>query len=547
MSIYHCSIKIIGRSQGRSAIASAAYRSGSNLHSNETDKNFNYSNKHGVAHSEVMLCKNAPAEYADRETLWNAVQAIEKNGNAQLAREVEVALPNELSRIEQINCVRDYVQKNFVDKGMCADWSLHDKEDGNPHAHIMLTTRPIKENGSWGDKKKNGYKLDANGNKIPKIDPKTGEQKIEKKTGRKVWERQTVESTDWNNKDKAEEWRKAWAEECNKYLEAEKKIDHRSYERQGKDQIPTIHEGAAAQKIEKTGAVADRCDLNRQIKAANYEIKKLEVYHGITGSLTGIRSIRSEIQAENNREAERDPEEEKRITSIKERIRSLIDGIRGRITSVIRQNPLVTAQNAPESVLSKKVVESTPEKVKPLKNDFKDISNLFGDLPEETVIIKDGSLQVKNPVDGDYFVLGSGWNLKQAKDSFRPHEHKYESAYQTYKKPMKLRSEIQEKEAELNSMGFLSKGKKDLKEQIESLKRGLPQAEKEAKIAEIWLKKHKGIVQTASILESKTLEQYIFKTNSVLDKLRVKEKEFERQHTKPKEQIRSRDRSGFTR
>ena len=538
MSIYHCSIKIIGRSQGRSAVASAAYRSGSKLHSDETNKSFDYSKKHGVAYSEVMLCENAPAEFADRETLWNAVQAIEKNSNAQFAREVEVALPNELSRTEQINCVRDYVQKNFVDKGMCADWALHDKEDGNPHAHIMLTTRPIKKDGSWGSKEKKSYKLDENGNKIPKIDPKTGEQKIEKKTGRKVWERQTVESTDWNNKDKAEEWRKAWADECNKYLKAEKKIDHRSYERQGKNQIPTIHEGAAAQKIEKAGAVADRCDLNRQIKAANYEIKKLEVHHGITGSLTEIRSIRSGIQAENSREAERDPGEEKRIAGITERIRNLVDGIRGRITSLIRQNTPVTAQNAPESVLTKKVAESTPEEIKPLKNDFKDISNLFRDLPAETIIIKDYCIQVKNPIDGDYFAMRSGWSIKQAQDTMKPHVEEYNTWVSKAGKPEKIRNEIREKEAELKSLGFLKgKEKKQLKEQIERLKTELGRANTEAGLAEIWLRDNKAIGQTAAILQSEPFKSAVLKVAAQRPTPEIK----------PETQIRSKDRSPLSR
>ena len=143
MAIYHCSVKIIGRSSGRSAVASAAYRVGEKLKDKETGIIHDYTKKGGVIYREVMLCQNAPKEYQDRETLWNEVQKIEKVSNAQLAREIEVALPIEMSRSEQIQAVQRYVREKFVSAGMCADWALHDKGDGNPHAHIMLTTRPI--------------------------------------------------------------------------------------------------------------------------------------------------------------------------------------------------------------------------------------------------------------------------------------------------------------------------------------------------------------------------------------------------------------------
>lgn len=155
MSIYHCSIQIIGRSSGRSAVAAAAYRTAEKLEDKETGLTHDYTKKQGVVHREIMLPEYAPEEYKNREILWNEVQKIEKRSNAQLAREIEVALPRELSRADQMIAVRVYVQMNFVEKGMCADWVLHDKGDGNPHAHIMLTTRPIRKNGQWGTKEKN--------------------------------------------------------------------------------------------------------------------------------------------------------------------------------------------------------------------------------------------------------------------------------------------------------------------------------------------------------------------------------------------------------
>ena len=143
MAIYHCSVKVGSRSKGQSAIAAAAYRAGEKLTDHETGFVSDYTKKGGVVYSEIALCENAPAEYADRQTLWSAVHQIEKAKDARLWREIEVALPKEFSRSDQIETVRDFV-KRLTDQGMCADWSLHDKGDGNPHAHIMLTTRSIK-------------------------------------------------------------------------------------------------------------------------------------------------------------------------------------------------------------------------------------------------------------------------------------------------------------------------------------------------------------------------------------------------------------------
>lgn len=154
MSIYHCSIKIISRAGGRSAVASAAYRSGEKLYNDETGLIHDFANKGGVIMNEILLPVNAPERYLDREILWNEVQKIEKRSDAQFAREIEVALPVEMSREQQIACVRDYVQENFVERGMIADWAFHDKADGNPHAHILLTMRGIDEHEEWLQKQK---------------------------------------------------------------------------------------------------------------------------------------------------------------------------------------------------------------------------------------------------------------------------------------------------------------------------------------------------------------------------------------------------------
>ena len=138
MAIYHCNCKIISRGQGRSAVGAAAYRSGEKITNEYDGITHDYTKKSGVVYAEIMLPEHAPQEWKDRSTLWNEVERIEKGSRAQLAREYEVALPREISREEQIQLVRDFVQENFVNKGMCADIAVHDKGDGNPHVHILL-------------------------------------------------------------------------------------------------------------------------------------------------------------------------------------------------------------------------------------------------------------------------------------------------------------------------------------------------------------------------------------------------------------------------
>ncbi len=289
MAIYHCSIKIIGRSSGRSAVACSAYRSGSKLYDEELQKQNDYTNKKGVVYSEVMLPENAPSDYADREHLWNSVQQIEKAKNAQLAREIEVGLPRELNREQQIELTREYVKTNFVDKGMCADFAIHDTGDGNPHAHIMLTTRGIKENGQWDVKEKKDYARDENGERIPVIDPKTGEQKLGRRN-EKMWQRVTVQANDWNSHDNAELWRANWAKSCNQYLSPENQIDHRSYARQGIEQEPTIHEGYQARQMEARGEVSDRCEHNRQVRERNKLLEWLKAeYEKIERSVARLK------------------------------------------------------------------------------------------------------------------------------------------------------------------------------------------------------------------------------------------------------------------
>ena len=265
IAIFHCPIQIIKRSVGRSAVAAAAYRSGEKLTSEWDGLTRDYTHKPGVVHSEIMLPAHAPPEFADRSTLWNSVEQIEKASDAQLAREIEVALPVELSRAEQLALVRSYVRDNFVAAGMCADFALHDKGDGNPHAHIMLTMRPLKPDGRWGPKCRKVYDLDSQGNRIP--------------DGKGGWKNHREDTTDWNNRENAEKWRVAWATYANRALEAAgrpERIDHRSYERQGIEKIPSVHMGPAASQMERRGIRTEKGDLNRQIADDNKLLKELK-------------------------------------------------------------------------------------------------------------------------------------------------------------------------------------------------------------------------------------------------------------------------------
>ena len=294
MSIYHCSIKIISRAGGRSAVASAAYRSGEKIYNDETGITHDFTRKGGVIMNEIILPPNAPNRYENREVLWNEVQQIEKRSDAQFAREIEVALPAEMNRDEQIECVRSYIEDNFISEGMIADWALHDKGDGNPHAHIMLTLRGIDEHEKWLQKQKTIFansrdkegrpiydpslpsydpkrKEETSKYRIPQLD-KDGKQKVRVREGKGteyLWEKISIPANDWNEHSKAEIWRSSWAEHCNRYLDKDKQIDHRSYERQGLDIEPTIHEGIVARQMEAEGKPADRCQINRDIKERN--------------------------------------------------------------------------------------------------------------------------------------------------------------------------------------------------------------------------------------------------------------------------------------
>ncbi|MGV6874583.1 Ti-type conjugative transfer relaxase TraA [Pseudochelatococcus sp. B33] len=243
MAIYHLHVKVIGRKAGSSAVASAAYRSASRMRDERIDRVQDFSAKRGVVHSEIMLPEGAPEHLGDRERLWNDVEAFEVRKDAQLAREVEFAIPREMTQAQGIELARDFAQSEFVDQGMIADLNVHWDigEDGmpKPHAHVMLTMRSVDENGF----------------------------------GQKV--------RDWNRTEMVERWRERWAEHVNERLaelDIDARIDHRSLEAQGIGLEPQSQIGAPAQRIETRSVgegievadtVADRAEMHREIARNN--------------------------------------------------------------------------------------------------------------------------------------------------------------------------------------------------------------------------------------------------------------------------------------
>ena len=300
---------IVKRSKGQSAVEKASYISRSILVSEYDGQTYRPKYHEDLVHSEISLPPNAPKEYADRATLWNAVELSEKGQKSQLARMLKASLPNDWSYELAEEVVRDYVQRNFVDKGMCADWAIHDSENDkgqrNLHIHVLLTMCPITENGEWGAKTKKVYVLDENGERVPLIDKKTGQQKVDNRN-RKQWKCQTVESTDWNSQENAKMWRKNLADTINatnEQLGIAVHWEHRSFKEQGIDKEPTIHIGAVANALERKGIQTERGNINREIIKSNMileqakamlELAKQEVqsirYSKIRSTATSVKN-----------------------------------------------------------------------------------------------------------------------------------------------------------------------------------------------------------------------------------------------------------------
>ncbi len=262
MSDYHFHVTQIKRGKGQSAVACAAYRSGEKLYSDYYGEVSDYTRKRGIVHAEILLPTHAPPEFSNRQTLWNSVEKAEPHPKAQLAYSFDIALQNEFSMEENIALARQFLLNVFVSRGMICDFAVHlpDRKNGiqNPHFHVLCPMRPLDENGRWGAKQRRVYRLDENGNQI--FD----------KDGQPLFN--AVPTTDWGSPETLEHWRKAWCDLCNSKF-AEKgldvRIDHRSYERQGVELLPTVHEGPTVRAMEKRGIQTEKGSLNRWIKATN--------------------------------------------------------------------------------------------------------------------------------------------------------------------------------------------------------------------------------------------------------------------------------------
>ena len=282
------SFKIISRGKGQSCMASCAYYSGEKKYSEyECCWKYPHSSPTRVKLVEVMLPPNAPRAYADPQTLWNAVDAAETSVNAQTARSMLFALPRELTYEQNLALVRNFCQKEFVDKGMVCNFFYHDKGDGNPHVHIMLTLRAMDENGKWLPKSKNVYALDENGNRI--------------RAPNGSWKRVKVDTVDWNERKYGEIWRQDWAAAQNAALESAgrlERVDMRSLERQGvEDRLPQKHLGPTASALERKGVSSERGDENRKIISVNKMLASLQkTVRGIGAWLDDLRKAVSRQQ-----------------------------------------------------------------------------------------------------------------------------------------------------------------------------------------------------------------------------------------------------------
>ena len=338
MAIYHLEAKVVSRGAGRSAVAASAYLSCSRLYNDYDGIQHDYTKKQGLVWQEVFLPAMAPPEWKDREQLWNAVEEVETAKGSRLAREFVVALPIELSRTEQIELLQEFIREQFVSDGMCADAAIHDTDGHNPHAHILLTVRPLDEQGKWQYKTEKEYLCMKNGEERgftaaefrtaqsggweKQYPYKVGKKKVymtpsaadaqglvraDKHPKSTRYGRQNPISERWNSEEQLVEWRKEWADVTNRYLERagrEERIDHRSNAARGLDEIPTIHEGVAAQALERKGIISDRCEINRQIKADSAllrelkaEVKKLAalVSRTVPAIAEGLEKLRSRV------------------------------------------------------------------------------------------------------------------------------------------------------------------------------------------------------------------------------------------------------------
>lgn len=290
MAIYHYSISNVSRAKGSSSCANLAYISGKKVHDDRLDKTYQYARSERVLETGTILPDSAPVEYANAETLFNAIEKYETNDNARTAKKIQVALPHELNLSEQKKIIEDYIRNNLTKEGYCATYAIHDgneKKNGNTHAHILVSNRPINSKGAWANKRKTVFEKDENGNRIPLLD-KDGNQKKDGK-GTPQWKRVNVEQNPLDTRDFLFHLRQEWAVEVNKHLSPEQQIDHRSNSARGIEDTPTIHEGYAARAMEERGEVSERCQTNREIRQENEQ--RREIRAEIAAAIAENRSL----------------------------------------------------------------------------------------------------------------------------------------------------------------------------------------------------------------------------------------------------------------
>ena len=340
MAIYHLEAKVVSRGNGRSAVAASAYLSCSKMLNDYDGVQHNFTRKKGLVWQDVFLPEFAPPEWKDRSVLWNAVEKNEKTKDSRLAREIVPALPIELTPAQWQELLTDFIQNNFVADGMCADVAVHDPYPPrhNPHAHIMVTVRPLDEKGNWQYKTEKEYLCVKDGEErgftaaefkqaqadgwekqyqykvgkkkvymTPSAAQAQGYERISKYPKSTKYGRQNPITERWNSDEQLVLWRQAWADVTNLHLERtghEERIDHRSHAERGLLERPTVHEGVVARAMDKKGIISDRCELNRQIRADNAllrelkaEIKKLAamIARTVPTIAEGLEKLRSRV------------------------------------------------------------------------------------------------------------------------------------------------------------------------------------------------------------------------------------------------------------
>lgn len=460
MADYHFSVTQIKRSAGQSAIAAAAYRAGEKLHSEYYGEDSDYTRKKGIIETGILLPANAPKNFADREFLWNAVEKAEKHPKAQLAYSFDFSLQNEFSIEENILIAKEYIQRNFVNKGMIADYAIHlpDKADGgvpNPHVHVMCPIRPLNSDGSWGAKQRREYCLDENGNRI------CGEE------GKELF--MAVPTTDWGRPETLERWRAAWAEINNAHFAEHNipvRIDNRSFEHQEILQIPTIHEGPNVRQMERRGIRTEKGERNRWIRQINKTVRAIrERLKALVSWITELKEspepmvidLLNEYYDQRNSKAWSNTAKSNNLKEY------------ARLVSYLQEHKIYTVSDLTEHI------QKVNKKGKPAQAEF---SNLRDRLCELDDIEKAGArYTASKPVYDEWYKI----YFKKAKEKFAAEHKKEISTFHVSRKKLTKLDYLddsgnfdekklhREREKMLTELAGFEKEHQPLKEQVETL------------------------------------------------------------------------------